>query len=149
MHVSYHVPSFRLALQMPSGMAGVVAERASATLHQGAAVPWAATLHHSDGERGTFWFRVPDTSNAKCKCRQNGGGWRDWTQTVQMANGWWRTGSVGPFLGKAMSTTDYWNTVKQTNKQAGGVPKAPATIRAGALSVIPRMSRAAGLMALA
>ena len=27
------------------------------------------------------------------------------------------TGSVGSFLGKATSTTDYWNTVKQTNKQ--------------------------------
>ena len=27
------------------------------------------------------------------------------------------TGSVGPILGKATSTTDLWNTVKQTNKQ--------------------------------
>ena len=27
------------------------------------------------------------------------------------------SGSVGSFLGKATSTTDYWNTVKQTNKQ--------------------------------
>ena len=27
------------------------------------------------------------------------------------------SGSVGSFLGKAMSTTDFWNTVKQTNKQ--------------------------------
>ena len=27
------------------------------------------------------------------------------------------TGSVGSLLGKAMSTTDYWNTVNQTNKQ--------------------------------
>ena len=28
------------------------------------------------------------------------------------------SGSVGSILGKATSTTDYWNTVKQTNKQA-------------------------------
>ena len=27
------------------------------------------------------------------------------------------SGSVGSILGKALSTTDYWNTVKQTNKQ--------------------------------
>ena len=27
------------------------------------------------------------------------------------------TGSVGSILGKATSTTDFWNTVKQTNKQ--------------------------------
>ena len=27
------------------------------------------------------------------------------------------TGSVGSILGKATSTADYWNTVKQTNKQ--------------------------------
>ena len=27
------------------------------------------------------------------------------------------TGSVGSILGKATSTTDYWNTVNQTNKQ--------------------------------
>ena len=27
------------------------------------------------------------------------------------------SGSVGSFLGKATSTTDYWNTVNQTNKQ--------------------------------
>ena len=27
------------------------------------------------------------------------------------------SGSVGSILGKATSTTDYWNTVKQTNKQ--------------------------------
>ena len=28
------------------------------------------------------------------------------------------TGSVGSILGKATSTTDFWNTVKQTNKQS-------------------------------
>ena len=27
------------------------------------------------------------------------------------------SGSVGSILGKATSTTDYWNTVNQTNKQ--------------------------------
>ena len=27
------------------------------------------------------------------------------------------TGSAGSILGKATSTTDYWNTVNQTNKQ--------------------------------
>ena len=27
------------------------------------------------------------------------------------------SGSVGSILGKAMSTTDFWNTVNQTNKQ--------------------------------
>ena len=27
------------------------------------------------------------------------------------------SGSVGSFLGKATSTTDYWNTVNQTNEQ--------------------------------
>ena len=28
------------------------------------------------------------------------------------------SGSVGSILGKATSTTDYWNTVNQTNKQS-------------------------------
>ena len=32
------------------------------------------------------------------------------------------TGSVGSILGKATSTTDYWNTVKQTNKQTNMEP---------------------------
>ena len=46
------------------------------------------------------------------------------------------TGSVGSFLGKVTSTTDYWNTLKQTKKQKNKPvrpPRVPIVSTAGGL----------------
>ena len=51
------------------------------------------------------------------------------------------SGSVGSILGKAMSTTDFWNTVKQTNKQTNRAGWEPAAASGKCMAGVPAVFR--------